>query len=467
MIRFLGDNGFTAYVYAAKDDAHIRSRWRDVYPGGYLEKLRELIAAASQSSVDFVFTLSPGLNLCYSSAGDRQILWDRLRSVVGLGCDWVGVLLDDIPTKLARARDRKAFSSLGEAHVALLNSTLDELEKSGNIRLLCCPTYYANEYLGEKASENKYLEQIGEGLDPRIDVFWSGRHVVSVRIAEEDVREFEEVIERKPLLWDNYPVNDYYRTGAKWDRPRLNMGPFMGREPDIIRHLAGYFSNPMNEPEASKIPLLTLSDYLDDPFGYSPEQSFERVVGRFLSNEKSRQEIRLMIECSKANPLDSGEVQGLADLVRRWSAGEDGSAGKELSKELESRLEVYFGLRRKLTNVENRKFLSEFEPVLDKVHVLAGLGLSCLRLAQQRRSGSLSKKEARMLETRIRKEMKQVRVNRTQALGEVAFVLRRRAHGEADKCSASELGLPLAERESPVIELYNRMMRKVVVKAAM
>ena len=283
--------------------------------------------------------------------------------------------------------------------------------------------------------------------------------MVSVRIAEEDVREFEEVIGRKPFLWDNYPVNDYYRIGAKWDRPRLNMGPFMGREPAIIRHLAGYFSNPMNEPEASKIPLLTLSDYLDNPSGYSPERSFERAVGRYFSNEKSRQEIRLMIECSRSSPLESDEVQGLADLVRRWTASEDGSVEKELSMELESSLKVYFGLGRKLTNVENRKFLSEFEPVLDKVHVLAGLGLSCLRLAQLRRSGSLSKKKARMLETRIRKEMKQVRANRTQALGEVAFVLHKRAHEEADKCSISELGLPLVERESPVIELYSRVMR--------
>ena len=79
MIRFLGENGFNMYVYAPKDDSHIRSRWRGTYPRSYTEGIRQLSQAAARSSVDFVFTLSPGLDFVYSEAGDRRLLLDRLR----------------------------------------------------------------------------------------------------------------------------------------------------------------------------------------------------------------------------------------------------------------------------------------------------------------------------------------------------------------------------------------------------
>jgi hyaluronoglucosaminidase len=449
MVRFLGENGFNTYIYAPKDDPYHRSMWRRAYPRRQRESLRELIGVARRCFVDFVFTVSPGLDLIYSSEGDRRLLLTKLRMFTDLGCGCVGLFFDDISLDLSHDEDKKAFSSLGKAHVFLLNSIQDELSKSGGTRLIFCPTCYASNYLGMTVSENEYLMEIGEGLDSKILVLWTGRRVVSITITAEDVLAYEKVVRRKPFLWDNYPVNDYYRSGdASHDRPRLNMGPFTGRSPKIIGHLAGYVSNPMNEPEASKIPLLTLSSYLNSPSRYLPDASFQRAIENLFSGEERYNELKLLVESSRASPLDLREAEQLRELVRELmtsSRGPDDLKWASTSTVLESRLKAYAGLREMLLgSVRNRRFLSEFEPVIGKVQKLATLGLSCLKLAQRVRESPRHENEVARLKEEARRKMEQVRKDRTQALGEVVF-----------DDSLSEIGLPRAQKESPIAELFS------------
>jgi len=457
MLKFLGENGFNTYVFAPKEDPHLRVRWRRKYPRGYLARLHELIQAANRFSVDFVFTLSPGLDLVYSSKSERRLLLDNLRAVTDLGCHWIGILLDDVNTELTNADDRTTFTSLGEAHVSLLSEALDDLNIGGKTRLVFCPTYYANEYLGKSVSENEYLEEIGEGLDPQIDVFWTGRHVVSTTITERDVIAFEEAVKRKPLLWDNYPVNDYYRSGfSGFCRPRLNMGPFCGRAPGILKHLAGYVSNPMNESEASKVPLLTLSNYLDDPAKYSPDKAFRRAIKSLFPRETNRDEIELLVECSRANPLDPNEVEDLAKPVKGVIESTDESALAGSSAVMAAKLRSYLVLRKRLSGSErNQRFISDFKPVLAKVEKLATLGLGCLELAEKTKKGSRLD-EIRGLKEKVREEMALVREDKVQALGEVAFELETNGDvtGKADVNRLWGMGLPQIQKESPVVELY-------------
>jgi hyaluronoglucosaminidase len=412
-----------------------------------MEELRELVRVAEGCNVDLVFTLSPGLDFVYSSRRDARFLLAKLQVFTGLGCKWVGLFLDDIVPDLNHDADKKAFSSLGEAHVCLLNHVHDELGKGDSIRFAFCPTYYANNYLGKRVAENEYLQEIGDDLDPRIDVLWTGSHVVSTRITLDDVVAYEKVVKRKPFLWDNYPVNDYYRSGdAAHDRPRLNIGPFSGRSPKIIEHLAGYVSNPMNESEASKIPLLTLSDYLDHPFTYSPKRSFERAFRNLFSGETCCAELKLLAECSRASPLLPREAEELRELVRELieSFGRpDDSSWAGSSAALESRLKAYAALKGRLfLSLHNRKFLSESEPVVGKVQKLASLGLSCLELAERARERPRNQNEVNRLKQKVRTEMEHVRKDRTQALGEIVF-----------EESLSEMGLPRVHTESPVNEL--------------
>ena len=457
MLRFLGENGFNTYVFAPKEDPNLRSSWRRTCPQDYLTRLHELIRAAKRFSVDFVFTLSPGLDLVFSSKSERRLLLDKLRAVTDLGCNWVGILLDDVSTELTSADDRTAFTNLAEAHVSLLNEALDDLNMGGKIRLVFCPTYYANEYLGKRVSENEYLQEIGEGLDQEIDVFWTGRHVVSTTIVERDVIAYQAAVKRKPFLWDNYPANDYYRSEfSGFCRPRLNMGPFCGRDPEILKHLSGYVSNPMNESEASKVPLLTLSNYLNNPTKYSPDRAFRRAIKRLLPREANRDEIELLVECSRANPLDPCEVKDLAKLVKGVIESGDESALASSSAVLAAKLRSYLVLRKRLSgSVRNQKFISDLKPVLAKVERLATLGLSCLELAEKTRKG-IRMNEVRVLKHKVREEMSIVREDKVQALGEVAFELETNGDvtGKADVNRLWGMGLPQIQKESPVVELY-------------
>jgi hypothetical protein len=95
--------------------------------------------------------------------------------------------------------------------------------------------------------------------------------VVSLEITAAQAREWGAMIQRKPLVWDNYPVNDF----ARW---RLFLGPLRARAADLPGAVAGFVSNPMNEAHASMLPLWTVADYLKNPDAYDPDSSIARAM---------------------------------------------------------------------------------------------------------------------------------------------------------------------------------------------
>jgi protein O-GlcNAcase/histone acetyltransferase len=62
--------GLNTYVYAPKDDAKHRSRWRDLYTNEESNELTQLIHLAKQNGLNFIYALSPGLDIIYSSEKD-------------------------------------------------------------------------------------------------------------------------------------------------------------------------------------------------------------------------------------------------------------------------------------------------------------------------------------------------------------------------------------------------------------
>jgi hyaluronoglucosaminidase len=429
MIDFLGQYDFNTYVYAPKDDPYHRSKWRRAYPPKLSQRIVAIIQKCNENNVRFVFTVSPGLSITYSSTSDRRLLLKKLRFAIDLGCSWVGVMLDDIDTKIAAEKDKQIFRGLADAHSYLLNSLKDQL---GGVRLIFCPTYYANQYLGRDVSHNHYLETIGNDLDRSIDVMWTGRHVVSTTITEKDVRGFSKVVRRPPFLWDNYPVNDYYKDRDR-RALRLNFGPFKGRSRSIIKLLSGYVSNPMEQAEASKVPLLTLSDLVRNP-KYSADRSFEKAIRTRYSEDNAFREIRELIRASKASPLDPTEAEDLRELLSKVMH-RDGRSRKELRK----KLEFYLDLPEKLGKTSEKKFLKEVGPLLEKIMKLSRLGLYCIDSLEHSKSSSETKRK-------MQKAIEAVRQDPIQVLGEMRFA------PENEK--GYGLGLPRLSKESPVVQLY-------------
>src|SRR5262249_31862588 len=123
-----------------------------------------------------------------------------------------------------------------------------------------------------------YLESLADELPPEVDVMWTGPTVCSPVIRAADARAWASSLAgRRPLLWDNYPVNDGTMVRS------LHLGPYRGRTADLTDELDGVLCNPMLQAYASQVPLATAAAYLCDPEEYDPDASWSRaipVVGR-------------------------------------------------------------------------------------------------------------------------------------------------------------------------------------------
>jgi hyaluronoglucosaminidase len=169
MIDFMGHWDLNLYMYAPKNDPIHRNRWREPYLPEELQRFARLIAVARRRKVEFVFGLSP-LQFHYSDPADLQTVWDKLLPLYQAGCRSFSILLDDMPDKFHYPDDEARFPSVADAQVWLNNTVLARFGDP-NVKLYFCPT----EYHGTGVSP--YLESLGAGLDPAIEVFWTGGEV--------------------------------------------------------------------------------------------------------------------------------------------------------------------------------------------------------------------------------------------------------------------------------------------------
>lgn len=267
MLRFEGQHGMNVYYYAPKDDPYHRKLWRDPYPPELMKRLATLVDTAHANFVDFCFAISPGLSMVYSSEQDFQALTNKLASIGKLGVSCFALFLDDVPQDLQNAQDKKRFKTLAGAHAYLINKLDRHLRsQSPENHLTVTPTTYTNEW-----GNRDYIEELGPAVNADVDVVWTGPQVFSPAITVAQAREWGETLHRKPLVWDNFPVND----GTPW-RPHL--GPMHGRDANLPAAVRGLFSNPMNQARASLIPLQTISEYLWNSYAYNPARAHQRAV---------------------------------------------------------------------------------------------------------------------------------------------------------------------------------------------
>ncbi len=267
LLRFEGQHGMNSYFYAPKDDPYHRKQWRDPYPPDRLAQLGELVAAARANFVDFCFAVSPGLSMTYSSDEDFEKLTEKLESVGKLGTSCYALFLDDVPEEIQNDADKARFKTLAEAHAYVINKLYHHLiALSPQNHLVVTPTTYTNGF-----GSPDYIRELGAAVDPHVDLVWTGTEVVSPVITVQQTEDWSKFLQRPPLIWDNYPVDDY----ARW-RPFL--GPLVGRDAGLGAVVRGLVSNPMNEAHASMIPLATIADYLWNSRAYNPQQSEQQAL---------------------------------------------------------------------------------------------------------------------------------------------------------------------------------------------
>ncbi|XP_064813226.1 LOW QUALITY PROTEIN: protein O-GlcNAcase [Oncorhynchus masou masou] len=227
--------GLNTYLYAPKDDYKHRMYWRDLYSPEEAEKLVALITAAKKNGVDFIYAISPGLDITFSNPKEVATLKRKLDQVSGFGCSSFSLLFDDIETEMCPA-DKQAF-------------LWDAWDSS-----FFCPTDYCAAFCTPNVSQSAYLHTVGGNLLPGIDVLWTGPKVVSHHITVESIVEVSSVLKRAPVIWDNIHANDY-------DPQRIFMGPYKDRPTDLIPKLRGVLTNPNCEYHPNFVAIHTLATW--------------------------------------------------------------------------------------------------------------------------------------------------------------------------------------------------------------
>uniref|UniRef100_A0A672URP6 GH84 domain-containing protein n=1 Tax=Strigops habroptila TaxID=2489341 RepID=A0A672URP6_STRHB len=165
--------GLNCYMYAPKDELKHRLLWREPYTEHEAAHMCSLIEAAQEQGVEFVFAISAGQDMVFSSAGDRLLLQQKLRQVAAMGCRSFALLFDDIDPCMCQA-DRDAFPSLAQAQASVANEVYQELGQPPIF--LFCPTEYCSSLCSPSPSQSCYLLTIGRELLPGISVIWTGEH---------------------------------------------------------------------------------------------------------------------------------------------------------------------------------------------------------------------------------------------------------------------------------------------------
>ncbi len=274
VMKLMSRYGMNTFYYAPKDDIYHREKWREPYPENKLNELKELFEESENNELDFHWCIGPGLTYQYTSDKDFDLLIEKFKCVYSIGAKNFGLLLDDIPDEFQYDNDASTFDTIVDAHINLINKTYSVLKAfDSRITLTVCPTQYHGD------ESEYYITKFGRGIPADVNIFWTGAEICSRVLTSREANEFLRSTSHMPLYWDNYPVNDCEMF------QEMHLGPILGRDKDLYKHCEGLISNVMEYAECSKIPLMTIADYLWNPVCYNSEFSLRNAHSEILGDK--------------------------------------------------------------------------------------------------------------------------------------------------------------------------------------
>jgi hyaluronoglucosaminidase len=270
-VRFLRPYGYSFYLYAPKADAWLRRRWQEPHPATELDALAEFRDLCRAQNVRFGLGLTPFELHLQPGRGWQEPLAAKLAQLAALKPDDLAILFDDM---------RGDLPDLAERQAAIVNFAA---ERGVAARIFSCPTYYSDDPVLDVAFGARppfYLEQLGRLLDPAIHLFWTGPEVGTREFTPGHLARVAGQMGRRPVLWDNYPVND----GARMSQ-HLHLRAFTGRSAAIAPHIAAHAINPASQPLLSRVPLLTLAESYARGESYDYLAAFGRAAREILGEE--------------------------------------------------------------------------------------------------------------------------------------------------------------------------------------
>jgi hyaluronoglucosaminidase len=303
---FLAQQQFSTYLYAPKNDVYLRKQWFNPYPPEQFAQLKALATHAAQLHIEFGVGLSPFELYRDFSASQRDLLLRKIDQLNQLEAPLLAILFDDM---------LGALPGLASTQLAIVDCIR---QHSTAQHFMLCPTYYSDDLLLVKhfgQQPEHYLAELGQALPPEISLFWTGPKVVSHCYPCDHLLEVAARLRRKPLLWDNYPVND-----AKRLTHFLHLLPFSQRGNQqfdlapIAELCSGLLANPMNQAYLSQIALSSLSEQFHTLFGKAdaaPHTSNTPAVLKLLAVDSER---------FQTTGLESFAEQEREQLLARYQA---------------------------------------------------------------------------------------------------------------------------------------------------
>ncbi len=270
-IRFLAPHGYRFYMYAPKADAYLRRKWQEDHPGEVAGKLKTLSTTCRSASVRFGAGLSP--YEAYNDFNDaaRSALARKLSFLDDVGVDDLAILFDDM---------RGDTPDLARRQIEMVHWSL---ERTRATRVIVCPSYYSDDPVLDRVfgvRPKRYLEDLGAMLDPKVEIFWTGEEVISRQFSAGHIRRVAEQLQRKPVLWDNYPVNDGHRMSQY-----LHLRGFTGRPASLKDSIRAHGINPALQPTLFRIPALTLVESYRLGNDYSYGEAFRKAAKEVLGEK--------------------------------------------------------------------------------------------------------------------------------------------------------------------------------------
>lgn len=350
LISYISKYKMNTYIYAPKDDQYHRAEWRQFYQNAEIEELTDLVKHCQANYVHFVWTIHPGDSIDLFSEKDFEDVLRKFEQLYAIGVRQFGILFDDI-----------TFNQDGIAQAQFINKinkTFIQVKK--DVRpLITVGTRYCEAWGPDMTS---YFKPFVETLDEDVEIMWTGKNTMS-RLGKETFQEpLNNIITTKQLsAWWNYPVNDYCPN-------QLLIGKFNLIDSGI-KNIKGFYSNPMNFAQSSKIALFMIADYcwnvevdgFEDSYLASfatldwackdalkilaEHVSYLRIEGNttedvFISESESiRQELNVFTDSLNRDVIDSDKAKELVEIfsqiVKSMNDIEENHTNIALYKEIE------------------------------------------------------------------------------------------------------------------------------------
>jgi hypothetical protein len=196
--------------------------------------------------------------------------------------------------------DKAQFTNLANAQNFLLNKLKAWLDQHyGKIRLEFVPAQYNNYFVDyTRGTAESYFHDLTNHLNPDIVIVWTGNTIRSLSYDASDIFRFTDLIQRKPMVWDNSPYarlveskNGGYPANYPEKSILCNLvEPFDIEYPnDFSSYLdPHYYSNLGGFGELNKIKYLTFADFAWNNKAYNPDFSLFKALVNYLGKEDGR-----------------------------------------------------------------------------------------------------------------------------------------------------------------------------------